>query len=257
MAVEHDIALASGKTYTDILRWEVPPIVRVAIKGITTPNGCPRVETLSPHGLVDGWRCAVTGVKGMTELNAADPNRIKDGEYYQATRISDTIVELNEVNASEYKAWVSGGFIQYNTPANLTGVSARMSIKAVPGEYSLLRCKTAGTSGANKPSAAGTDGTVIWEATTQPATKEWSAATAFSVGDVVDVKALLFLSVTNGRIAVDAAAKTIKRTIPASVIAAATWKTGYYDLEAYTSDSEPIVTLLDCGRITIKKEQTR
>lgn len=257
MAVKDDIALIQGKTFTDLLRWETTPIVRIPIAGITTPNGAPRIATLSAHGLVDGWRAAVTGVKGMSELNAADPNKIKDAEYHQATVIDATTIEFNDINASQFKAWVSGGFIQYNTPAPLTGIGARMAIKAVSGEYNLLRCKTAGTSGATKPAAAGTDGTVVWEATTLPATKEWAAATAFSVGDVIDTKALMFLTVGNGRIVVDTTAKTIKRVISAADIAAISWKSAYYDLEAFSSDSVPVVTLLAYGRITVSKEETR
>ena len=257
MAVKDDISLIQGKTFTDLLRWETTPIVRVAIKAITTPNGAPRIETLTAHGLVDGWRCAVTGVRGMTELNAADPNKIKDAEYRQATVIDVNTIEFNDINASQFKAWVSGGFIQYNTPAPLTDVSARMAIKAVSGEYNLLRCTTAGTSGTTKPAAAGTDGTVVWEATTLPATKEWAAATAFSVGDVVDTKALMFLTVGNGRIVVDTVAKTIKRVLSATDIAAITWKSAYYDLEAFSSDTVPVVTLLAYGKISVEKEQTR
>lgn len=257
MAVNDDISLILGKTFTDILRWETTPIVRVAISGITTPNGAPRIATLSPHGLVDGWRCAVTGVRGMVELNATDPNKIKDAEYHQATVIDASTIEFNDINASQFKSWTSGGFIQYNTPAPLTGISARMAIKAVSGEYNLLRCKTGGTSGATKPAAAGSDGTVVWEATTLPATKEWAAATAFSVGDVVDTKALMFLTVGNGRIVVDTVAKTIKRVLSAADIAAITWKSAYYDLEAFSSDAVPVVTLLAYGKISVSKEETR
>lgn len=257
MAAKDDISLIQGKTFTDVLRWETTPIVRVAIKGITTPNGAPRIETLTPHGLVDGWRSAVTGVKGMTELNAADPNKIKDAEYRQATVIDPSTIEFNDVNASQFKAWVSGGFLQFNTPAPLTGIGARMAIKAVSGEHNLLRCKTAGTTGTTKPSAAGNDGTAVWEATTLPATKEWAAATAFSVGDVIDTKALMFLTVGNGRIVVDTAAKTIKRVLSAADIAAIPWKSAYYDLEAFSSDVVPEVTLLAYGKISVSKEETR
>lgn len=257
MAAHDDIELIAGKTFTDIVRWEVPPIVRIAIKSISTPNGAPRIETLTPHGLPDGWRCAVTGVKGMVELNAAEPNKIRDAEYYQATRIDDATIELNEVNASQFKAWTAGGFVQYHTPAQLAGLGARMSVKAVAGEYLLLRCQTPGTSGETKPSAAGSDGSVLWEASRLPATKEWRAGSAFVVGDVIDVKALMFLSTDNGRIVIDTTAKTIKRTIAAADVAAASWKSGYYDLEVFSSDSEPVVTLLDFGKITIGKEQTK
>lgn len=257
MAVAHDIELIAGKTFTDILRWETAPIVRIPIVGITCPNGAALINA-SGHGLPNGWRVAVTNVKGMTEINAEDPQRIRDSEYHQATVVSADLIELNEVNAAGFKPWTSGGFVQYNTPVSLTGISARMAIKAVAGEYLLLRCSVAGTSGTTKPTGAGKDGaTLTWVATTLPATKEWLPGTAYAVDDVIDAKALLFLTVGNGRIVIDTVAKTIKRTIAAADVAAATWKTGYYDLEAFSSDTVSVVTLLDFGKVTIGKENTK
>ena len=259
MALKEDIELIQGKTYNSILRWETDPIVRKAItgSGITWPAGTARIEATG-HGLVNGWRCALTGLKSLP-INALDPNDIKDKEYHQATVISSDIIEFNDVNASDFKVWTAGGFLQYNTPVNLSNISARMSIKAKLGEYNLLKCVsiTTGIAGDTKPEAAGTDGGVVWEETTDVATKEWIAGATYAVNDVIDTKSLLFLTVGNGRIAVDNALKTITRTVSASDIAALTWKKAHYDFEAFTSDAIPVVTLLASGSITVTQEVTK
>lgn len=263
MANERDLKLILGKTFSDVIRWGLTaPVVRKPIvgTGVTWPNGTARIEATG-HGLVNGWPVAVTGLKTMPALNALDPNKIRDSEYHPATVISPDIIELNDVNASEFKAWVSGGFIQYHTPVSLATMSARMSVKARQGESNLLRCSaiTTGIAGATKPEAAGVDGGVTWAATAPPlvATKEWVAGATFAVNDVIDTKSLLFLTVGNGRIAIDDALKTISRTIAASHIAGLSWKSGYYDIEAFTSDATPVVTLLEYGKITISTENTK
>lgn len=128
MADTQDLVIQQGKTFNLVLRWESSPIVRKAITAITAPNGAARI-TATAHGIPDGWRCAVTNVKGMTEINALDPNRVRDSEYTQATVIDANTVELNEVNAASFKPYVSGGFLQYNTPVSLTGHIGRMTIK--------------------------------------------------------------------------------------------------------------------------------
>ena len=81
---------------------------------------------------VDGWRCAVTGVKGMTEINAT-ANDLRDSDYKSSTVIDIDTIELNEVNASGFKPYVSGGFVQYNTPADLTWQRFRVRLKTKKG----------------------------------------------------------------------------------------------------------------------------
>lgn len=256
MAIKHDIALIQGKTFTDVVRWEVPPIVYKPITAIT--QTAPVRLTVNSHGVPNGWRCAITNVKGMTDINAdSDPNSLCDSDYHQATVIDPNTIDINDINAAGFKTYISGGILQYNTPQTLTSYKARMSVKAVAGTYNLLRCSVGGTTGTTLPSAAGVDGTVTWVATTLPATKEWTASTVYVANDVIDTKALMMLTTENGRIAIDTSYFTIKRTISATDIANATWKKGYYDLELVSPDGTPIVTLLDYGTITIAKEQTR
>lgn len=248
------LELIQGKTFTDILRWETAPIVYKPISGIL--QSAPARVTANGHGMPNGWRCAVTTVKGMTEINAT-ANSIRESDYHQGTVIDVNTIDINDINAAGFKAYTSGGILQYNTPKVLTGYKARMAIKSVAGEYNLLICTSGGAAGTTKPEAAGVDGGVTWEATTLPATKEWIAGATYAVNDVIDAEALLFLTTENSRIAIDVANFTITRTISAADIAAQTWKKGYYDLELVSPDGTPVVTLLDFGTATIGKENTR
>jgi hypothetical protein len=134
-----------------------------------------------------------------------------------------------------------------------------MAVKAVQGEKNLLRCSaiTTGITSSTKPTGPGVDGGVTWEETTNVATKEWIAGATYQVNDVVDTKALLFLTVGNGRIAVDTALKTITRTISASDIAVLEWTKGHYDFEAFSNDATPVVERLAWGTITVGTENTK
>lgn len=132
-----DLTIVQGKTFTLPIRWEEKPIVYKAITNIT--RTAPAVITAATHGLVNGWRCAVVSVKGMTEINAEDPNKLRDSDYHEATVIDADTVELNDINAADFRAYASGGYLQYNTPVDLAGFTARMSIKDKKGGTELFR----------------------------------------------------------------------------------------------------------------------
>ena len=132
MAATKDLTIQQGKTFTLVLRWETEPIVRKAISGISFAGGSPRITAVG-HGAPDGWRCAFYGIKGPKQINAANnPPRAED--YCAATVLDADTVELNEINpydeqGNEWPAYVSGGFLQYYTPVDLTGYTARMDIR--------------------------------------------------------------------------------------------------------------------------------
>lgn len=135
MAVK-DFVIHKGKTFTHTLRYEAPPFI---YRPITAISQTAPVRITSPtHGLVDGWRVAVVSAKGMTQINAEnDPPAQND--YRRATVIDANTIELNNVNAADFKAYVSGGYLQFLTPVDLTGLGARMSIKDRVGGRELLR----------------------------------------------------------------------------------------------------------------------
>lgn len=129
--VTKDLLLKQGDTYAVTLRWEVPPVVYKPIQAIS--QAAPVQITAAGHGLPDGWRVAVTNVKGMTQINASDPSRIRDKDYHQATLVDGNNITLNDVNASGFSAYTSGGVLQYNTPVNLTGFSFALRLKTKAG----------------------------------------------------------------------------------------------------------------------------
>lgn len=133
MAEFKNIFVAQGHTYSTVLRWETPPIVRKPITAITALTGSARIN-VPGHGVPDGWRVAVTNAKGMTEINAVNPNSVRDSEYYSATVLDQDNIELNNVNAAGFKPHtLNTGFIQYNTPASLTGLTGRIRLKTRKG----------------------------------------------------------------------------------------------------------------------------
>lgn len=126
MADTKDLSLVQGKTFSLALRWETEPILYRTITAIQ--QSAPARLTVTGHGFPDGWRCAVTNVKGMTDINA-EANSLRDKDYNPITVIDANTVEINAINAAGFKAYTSGGVLQGNTPVDLTGYTARMDIK--------------------------------------------------------------------------------------------------------------------------------
>ena len=134
-----DLTIVKGKTFARALRWEAPPIVYKPITGVS--QTAPAVVSCVGHGVPNGWRIAVVSVKGMVQINAKnDPPKPKD--YVVATVIDANTLELNAVNAADFRQYLSGGYVQYNTPVDLTGMTARMSIKDKVGGTELYRLDT-------------------------------------------------------------------------------------------------------------------
>jgi len=200
MATSKDLVVQQGKTFSLTLRWEVPPIIYKPISAIT--KTAPIRITAVGHGLVNGWRCAVTDVVGMTDINPP-MGVVRDASRHQATVVDADTIELNAVNAASFKPYISGGYVQYNTPVNLAGMTGRMEIKDKVG------------------------GTVLLSLTTE-----------------------------NGGIAIDNTKKTITLKISAAATALLAWRTGVYDLEMVSSDTDPVVTALMSGKVSVTQEVT-
>lgn len=126
MATKHDIVILQGKTFSQVARWESLPIVYKPITGVT--QAAPAQITCAAHLVPPGWRVAIVSVKGMLQINAKNtPPRT--GDYHPATVVNAGAISLNDVNSSDYSAYISGGYVQYNTPVDLTSFTARMTIK--------------------------------------------------------------------------------------------------------------------------------
>ena len=134
------LTIIKGKTFSRVIRWAAAPYIYKAITAIT--QAAPVSITSATHGLVSGWRAAVVSAKGMTQINAlsSPPDAT---EFYKATVVDPNTVTLNDVNAAGYSAYTSGGYLQYLTPVDMTGYTARMSINDRVGGTELIRLSTA------------------------------------------------------------------------------------------------------------------
>jgi hypothetical protein len=250
-----DISLTRGSTNALTILWEVPPIKYVPITSIT--QTAPVRITAESHGIPDGWRAVVVSAGGMREINAPNPAKIRDEDYHQVTVIDANTIEFNDVNAAGFRAYTAGGYLQYNTPKDLTGFSARMSVRSKRGVENLLVCTAAGTSGAVKPTGSGVDGAVTWEvATAGTPYAEWKTGHDYEVGDVIDLEEIIRLSSDNGRIVIDEALYTITRVFSATDTELFAKRAGVYDLEMVSPDTVPVVTKLQAGSVAIEKEAT-
>lgn len=109
-----------GSTFSEVLRWESGTKVYKPITAVTKAAPC--VVTAPAHGVPDGWRVRFSNISGMVELNSTET-------YHQVSSITTDTVTLNGVNAVGYKAYTSGGILEYNLPVDLTGYTARMQIR--------------------------------------------------------------------------------------------------------------------------------
>jgi hypothetical protein len=134
-----DLIIRKGKTFSRVLRWAAAPYIYKAITAIA--QTAPATITSTAHGIPDGWRVAVVSVKGMTQINSEkSPPSGKD--WHKATSVDANTVAINDINAADFSAYTSGGYLQFLTPVDMAGYTARMSIKDVLGGTELLRLDT-------------------------------------------------------------------------------------------------------------------
>lgn len=128
-----------GATFRHSLRLETGPEIYKPITAM--PSAAPVRFTSASHGILDGWRVAVIGLVGPDEINArTDPPKARD---YRIARVIDAnTVEFNSLSAVDMPAYVSGGFLRFNTPVDLEDYEARMQVKNKVGGTELLLLTT-------------------------------------------------------------------------------------------------------------------
>lgn len=126
-AATQNITIQKGETFSKVLRWESEPFVYAAITAIS--RAAPVSITATAHGLPDGWRAAVVSAGGMRQINAKNNPPLAD-EFHRVTVGDANTITLNAVNSAEYTAYTSGGYLQYYTPVDLAGYTARMQVRA-------------------------------------------------------------------------------------------------------------------------------
>lgn len=131
MSATKDLAIRKGATFAQMLRWEAPPIVWRPITAISLT--APVRLTVPAHGCPPNWRVNVSCNKSMREM---------DGVKGVATVIDADTIEINTINASGFKPYKGDGYLSFNTPVDMTAMTARMSIKDKVGGTELLRLST-------------------------------------------------------------------------------------------------------------------
>ena len=124
--MKYDLNILVGKTFSVSFRWARSPVVYKPITGVVSTT--PLRLTAPAHGIPDGWPAAIVSTVGLDEIRATN-NPPRGFEYLQATVVDADTIEFNQVNAASYVPYVSGGFLQYYTPIDLTGYTARMQIR--------------------------------------------------------------------------------------------------------------------------------
>jgi hypothetical protein len=135
-----DLVLRKGATWKLPIMWESTRLIYKPISAIA--NTSPIRVTAVGHGVPDGWKVAVTNVKGPTAINStANPPR--DIDFKPVNVASVDILEFNKINAAAWPSYVSGGQVVYYEPASLTDLQARMQIKNKVGGAVLHEMSTA------------------------------------------------------------------------------------------------------------------
>ncbi len=133
-----DIDIVRGDTCPVLLRWSTEPLVAKPISSISFASGCPRIGVAS-HGIIDGFDVFMAGIVGPTQLNSAHRDPVKTDKESTSDWHAARVVDANTIDlrgivpfddqGKAFKDWVSGGFVYYNTAVDLTGYTARMTIK--------------------------------------------------------------------------------------------------------------------------------
>lgn len=156
------LEIPQGRTFSEPLRWAQKRLAYRQIQAVAAAAPCVLTTTL-PHGVPEGWPITVSGAKGMTEINSVQ----LDGEeprIYEATVIDATNIEINDVDASAFRAYTGGGVLRYNVPMDLSAfTNAEMQVRPrVDSSEILLGFST-------------TDGSIVFDNTAKTITLSKSA----------------------------------------------------------------------------------
>lgn len=128
-----DITIVKGKTFEFAYRYGDDELVYKPITAM--PSVAPVRLTVVGHGIPDGWPVQVQSLKNPQELNS---NYQGCPKYYFATVVDADTIELNSVNAADWKPYVTGGYVVFNKPVDLTDYEAKMEVRDKVGGELLL-----------------------------------------------------------------------------------------------------------------------
>jgi hypothetical protein len=132
-----DLEITQGSTFEKTFFWYSGAKVIKPITGITAAY--PAVVTCIGHGLpTNEVPCKIVSVKGMTEIITPDDGDNDEDDFVYALKTGVDSFALTDVNASEYTAYTSGGYLEYTPPKDLTTYEARMQIRASRADTTTL-----------------------------------------------------------------------------------------------------------------------
>lgn len=129
-ANERNFCVQRGETFHPTIRWGTGTLTTKAVTAIA--KAAPARITAAGHGVPNGWPVAVTGAGGMIQINAVRFPPQGD-DWHAATVLDADTVALDEVSSTGFSTYDTGGFLVYDTPQTLTGVTFNFSIYDNPG----------------------------------------------------------------------------------------------------------------------------
>lgn len=126
-SIDH-LELVAGETFELGIRWEDRSSVPVYKPITAITKAVPAAITAAAHGLPPKWLVAVTAVKGMVEINAQHDIPL-DGDFTEGLATDANTISLPFVNSANYSNYTSGGYVMYYPPVDMSGYTARMSIR--------------------------------------------------------------------------------------------------------------------------------
>lgn len=125
---EVNLLVLQGSTFSHVLSWGADPPTLKPITGIS--KAAPPVITAPAHGLVANWPVWIADVQGMKQINNPfGPDESPDNDPYTVAIIDSSNISLQGQSSISYTAYLSGGYLLYFPPIDLSGYTARMQIR--------------------------------------------------------------------------------------------------------------------------------
>ncbi len=122
-----ELCILQGKTLEFALQYAEDHFTYCDI--VAVPSLVPVQLSVPSHGIPDGWPVTIQCVRRPDELN---------GDYL-ATVIDDDTIEINDLVGSCWRhQWSAGGHVRYPTPQDITGWSARATLRRRVGDDSAV-----------------------------------------------------------------------------------------------------------------------
>jgi len=132
-----DLEIIQGATFEKTFFWYSGAKVIKAITGITAAY--PPVISCNTHGLPSNeMPCQIVSVKGMTEINTVTDDDSDEDDFVYALKSGANAFTLPDVNAADYTAYLSGGYLVYTPPKDLTTYKARLQVRASRADTATL-----------------------------------------------------------------------------------------------------------------------